>query len=114
MLSLFPELLFLAPFSALFIRVAVGIAFGFAFSKHIVTPGTTVRILGVLEGITALLLIAGAYSQAAALIGFFLVLILLFVPSYRVLPRSTLLLLALLCLSLVVTGAGPWGFDLPL
>ena len=114
MLSLFPELLFLAPFSAFLIRIAAGFALGIIASKHVFVPTTVARGIGVIEGVTAVLLVAGAYTQAAAIVGFILLLIALFVPTYRTLPRSTLLLLMLLCLSLIVTGAGPFAFDLPL
>jgi len=114
MLSLFPELLFLAPLAAFVIRIATGLTLVYMASKHITVSTTAVRTLGVVEGIAALLLIAGAYTQAAALAGIVIVLFSLFAPSYRTLPRSTLILLAILALSLIVTGAGPFAVDLPL
>lgn len=114
MLSIFPELLFLAPFAAFMIRVAVGVMLGMSAYRHVSIATPLMRALGILEGVVALLLILGGYTQAAAMVGFVIVAFALFVPAYRTFPRSTLVLLLILCLSLVVTGAGPFAFDLPL
>ena len=114
MLSLFPELLFLAPFAAFIIRVAVGFMLGMSAYRHVFIPAPTMRALGILEGVVALLLIFGGYTQAAAMVGFFIVALALLLPTYRTFPRSTLAMLLVMCLSLVVTGAGPFAFDLPL
>ncbi len=114
MLSLFPELLFLAPLAAFVIRVAAGLTLAFIAYRHVSIPQMSTRIFGIIEGIIALLLIAGAYTQAAALTGSILLVLALLIPSHRTFPRSTLALLLILCLSLVVTGAGPFAFDLPL
>ena len=114
MLSLFPEILFLAPFSALLIRVATAAIFGYAASKHLTEPDMTLRALGTTEGVCALLLFLGLYAQAAALLGIALFFIHAFLPRARVLPTSSGLLLLVLCISLLVTGPGPLAFDLPL
>lgn len=114
MLSLFPELLFLAPLAAFVIRVTVGLMLGFAAYRHVIIPQTNLRIFGIVEGVVAVLLMAGAYTQAAALVSAILIAIALFVPVYRTFPRSTLALLIVMSLSLVITGAGPFAFDLPL
>jgi hypothetical protein len=114
MLSLFPELLFLAPFAAFVIRVVAGFTIGLIAYRHVFTPKTPARVLGIIEGVTAILLVAGGYTQAAALVGAILIAIALIIPSYRALPRSTLALLLIMTLSLVITGAGPFAFDLPL
>lgn len=113
MLSLFPELLFLAPLSAFLIRLAVSIAMGYLAYRHAIMPGAAFKILCIVEGVAAVLLIAGGYTQAAALVGLILVGVNLLTPA-RILPRSTLLLLGLMCLSLLMTGAGAFAFDLPL
>jgi hypothetical protein len=114
MLSLFPELLFLAPLAAFVIRVVSGLMFARIAYRHVFTPTTGMRILGIIEGVVAVLLIAGAYTQPAALIAALIITTTLFLPTYRTLPRSTLVLLFVMTLSLVVTGAGPFAFDLPL
>ncbi|OGG58560.1 hypothetical protein A2765_02435 [Candidatus Kaiserbacteria bacterium RIFCSPHIGHO2_01_FULL_56_24] len=114
MLSLFPELLFLAPFSAFVIRISVSIVLAHAAYKHLPVSSAATRTLGVIEGLCALLLFIGAYTQAAALVGLCIFLIHIFMPSLRPLPRSTIILALILCLSLIVTGAGPFAFDLPL
>lgn len=114
MLSLFPELLFLAPFAAFVIRVVAGITLGLLAYRHVFVPKNDLRVLGIFEGVIAVLLVAGAYTQAAALVGAIALAITLIIPSYRALPRSTLTLLLVMCLSLVITGAGPFAFDLPL
>lgn len=114
MLSLFPELLFLAPLAAFIMRVAAGTFLGFVAYRHVISPHFPMRTLGVIEGVVAVLLVAGGYTQAAALVGVLVFAIPLFAPTYRVLPRSTLALLILMTLSLIITGAGPFAFDLPL
>jgi hypothetical protein len=114
MLSLFPELLFLAPFAAFVIRVVAGFLIGLIAYRHVVQPSNALRVLGIIEGIIAVLLVAGAYTQAAALAGAISLAVHLAFPAYRVLPRSTLALLLIMSLSLVITGAGPFAFDLPL
>lgn len=113
MLSLLPELLFLAPLSAFIIRVVVGISLGIIAYRHILVP-TTLRAVGIIEGVTALLLIVGAYTQGAAIVALIIIGTSFFLPAWRKFPRSTLLLLGILALSLILTGAGPFAFDLPL
>ena len=114
MLSLFPELLFLAPFAAFVTRVVAGFSIGLIAYRHVVRPSNALRSLGIIEGIIAILLVAGAYTQAAALAGAITIAVSLFIVNYRVLPRSTLALLLIMSLTLVITGAGPFAFDLPL
>lgn len=114
MLSLFPELLYLAPFSAFIIRITIGFMFALSAYRHVFIPTPIMRALGVIEGISAVLLFVGGYTQAAALVGFVTIAFTLYVSEYRTFPRSTLALLLIMCLSLLVTGAGPFAFDLPL
>ena len=114
MLPLFPEILFLAPFSALLIRVAASAVFGYAASKHLRDQGMTMRAVGAAEGVCALMLFLGLYAQAGALLGIALFLVHALQPQFRTLPASTGWLLLVLCVSLLLTGAGPLAFDLPL
>jgi len=114
MLSLFPELLFLSPFAAFLIRVSIACLLAYAASKHITDSSNTVRAIAVVQGILAILLLVGAYTQVAALIAFLFALISLFTPRWRVYPKSTLALAAAMSFTLLLTGAGPFAFDLPL
>jgi uncharacterized membrane protein YphA (DoxX/SURF4 family) len=73
------------------------------------------RCMGALSLVGGSLLFLGLYTQAAALVT-------LFVSSLgflRIVPtplqnRTTLILMATISLSLFVTGAGPFAFDLPI
>lgn len=114
MLALFPDILFLAPFSALVIRVSVALILAIAAWRHVSAHETTVRGLAVLEVAAAAVLIAGAWAQAAALAALFILVFWLAVPRLSVFPRSTILLAIVMSLSLLVTGAGAFAFDLPL
>ncbi|MEK7069143.1 MAG: hypothetical protein AAB947_02040 [Patescibacteria group bacterium] len=114
MLSLFPEILFLAPLSATLIRVALGIAFGYVAWKHLNTADTMGKVLGIAEGVVALTLIVGAWTQPIALLGIVIFFIHVAIPRLRTLPTSTALLLLVMCVSLLFTGAGAQAVDLPL
>jgi uncharacterized membrane protein YphA (DoxX/SURF4 family) len=113
MLSIFPELLFLSPLAALLIRVSVAIVFALSASRHIRNAPTRTRILGAIEAVVAILLFFGVYTQVAALVAIALIVAYFFMLE-RPFPKSTLVLLAVMSMSLVVTGAGPYAFDLPL
>jgi hypothetical protein len=114
MLSVFPEMLYLAPLAAFLIRISAGLCLGLIAYRHVFAPMILMRILGIVEGVLAVLLIAGAYTQPAALAAAIVFAITLGAPAYRTLPRSTICLLIVMSLCLVVTGAGPFAFDLPL
>jgi uncharacterized membrane protein YphA (DoxX/SURF4 family) len=132
MLSLFPQILFLAPFSATLLRIVAGLVFLYLayfhwtnhkagseeLSKLIGAASVIMYIYALIELALAVGLIAGAWTQAFALLGFVITLkVLLFRRSLKELrPLSSLsyALLAAICLSLVVTGAGIFAFDLPL
>ncbi len=68
--------------------------------------------------VTAFLLFIGLATQYAAILGAVIALkhafMLKQLVPIRPLPLSTNLLLAVICLSLLVTGAGAFAFDLPL
>lgn len=114
MLSLFPELLFLSPAAAFLIRVAVGLSLAYLSYWHIARRDSYSIGLGVIEAAFTLMLITGFYTQAAALASLVLMLALTFMPSLRELPRSTIVLLTVMCMTLLLTGPGPFAFDLPL
>jgi len=132
MLSLFPQLLFLAPFSATILRVSAGIAFLLIAWIHmskreelsrvdffVIGHGAWIPVFAaLLEFAIAAALLAGIYTQLAALFGA-LVALKSFVWKRRFselfpLSRPTSALLFVICLSLVFTGAGVFAFDLPL
>ena len=114
MLSVFPELLFLAPFSALIIRIALGSVFMYCALRHTGNPDNVLRAVGVAEGVIAALLIAGAWTQPAAIVGMFTIGVWLWFPRFRSVPLSTAFLSLILALTLIITGAGPLAFDWPL
>ena len=113
MLSYFPELLYLAPFAATLIRVAVAVVLGMIALEYIRTENTWARASGVVSGLAALFLLAGALTQPMALIAS-LTIIESLARSEKPLPKSTLWLTLIMSLSLLITGAGPFAFDLPL
>ena len=114
MLSLFPQILFLAPLSAFIIRFALAVLFAGASWRHISEPSITMRVFAIIEIAVAAALVAGAWTQAVALCAGILILAGYFVFAVQVRPRSTALLALVMCLSLLVTGAGAIAFDLPL
>jgi hypothetical protein len=114
MLSLFPQILFLAPFSALLIRLTIAVILVLCAWAHISRPQTSARIIGVLEIAAAGALFVGAWTQAVALVVAISIVIGFFFPQIRVFPRSTMYLVIVLCISVLVTGAGAFALDLPL
>ena len=114
MLSLFPQVLFLAPFSALVIRIALALVFAYAAWRHVAQGDTISRVLSFLKILVAAALLVGAWTQAVALVGALFALVGLLSPRTRIFPKSTVALVLVMCLSLVVTGAGALAFDLPL
>ncbi len=132
-LSLFPSLFYLAPLSATILRAGAGIAciyIGYALilNRREITQITLpfighparwmIMVSGVITILDGLALIIGFGTQAAAIIGIIIALKHLLLPrtyeSIRPLARSTYALLILMSLTLILTGAGPFAFDLPL
>ncbi|MBI2048528.1 MAG: hypothetical protein HYT30_01210 [Parcubacteria group bacterium] len=116
MLSMFPELLFLTPLSALIIRAAAAVVFALAAYIHargIRSP--LAYIMALLECACALSLMLGSYAQLGALLGVLLTLAWLILgrPA-RPFPLSTTLLLLVMSFSVMITGPGAFAFDLPL
>jgi hypothetical protein len=133
MLSLFPQILFLAPASPMLLRVAAAICFGYMAwyfwneqNRLIVIDAPIVGHLRpwmvsvgeVVSGLVGVLLLVGMWTQGVAIVGAIIVLkqIVFFRRYQGVFPfsRSTYWLLLCICLMLAVTGAGAFAFDLPL
>ena len=132
MLSLFPQILFLSPLAATFLRVAAALVFfsvayahyrkrqEFAFLDFpFVGRGAWIPIFAAgAELAIALALSAGIYTQLAALFGAigalkFLVLKKRY-PAFVPISKTASALLFVICISVVFTGAGAFAFDLPL
>jgi len=113
-LSVFPEILFLAPFAAFLIRIALAILLGYCAWKHLTNADKTVRTLGFIEGVVATALALGTWTQPAAIAGMFIIGAWFALPRLRAVALGTAFLAFVMCLSLLLTGAGLLAFDLPL
>jgi uncharacterized membrane protein HdeD (DUF308 family) len=113
MLSLFPEVLFLAPFAALFMRVSVAAVFAYSASRRMQGSGLLL-LFGAIDVAITLVLFVGLSTQLAGLVAALCLITWLVAPSWSPLPRSTVALALVMALSLVITGPGPFAFDLPL
>lgn len=121
MLNTFPDLLSFSLIAPFLLRVVAGLFF-VRLGIHTArdsrqTSGVRVATLGFLEIAIGALLIVGLFTQISALTGFCLSIILAKVErkdSPRPTGRAAFVLLAMICLSLVLTGAGAFAFDLPL
>ncbi len=115
MLSLFPEILFLAPFAVVLTRIALATTLAISAWKHLSNEsGDRAQILAVLEIIAALAIAAGVWTQAAGIAASFILIATLAFPRLRYHALGTTLLALVMALSLIVTGAGILSFDLPL
>ena len=133
MLSIFPQILFLAPFSATILRLGAGFAFMYIGYSLLVQREeiTTMRLplighpliwmvwtSGIITALNGFALILGLGTQLAAVLGMIIAIkhisLSSMYESFRPLARSSYLLLILICFTLLVTGAGPMGIDLPL
>lgn len=114
MLAIFPEILFLAPLSALLIRSALAACLAYAAWRHAPQPNTAIRVLAGLEIATAGAIAAGAWTQLAAIAAFLLFAAAVLIPRLRTAQLSTVLLSLVLALSILVTGPGALAIDLPL
>jgi putative oxidoreductase len=134
LLTLFPDLLTYGLIAPFILRVSLGLVlvyfsylkFGkermekITFFESIgMRPGAFyVNVIGSIELIGGILLVVGAYTQAAALIGAFIMLVATFIKWRH--PQSLrndiefYILLFVVALSLVFLGAGFWAIDLPL
>lgn len=133
MLSLFPDLLFLAPLATTLIRVAAGIAYLYVgyrvFATARAQTASQLPLIGrppywlVIAGACAYaligaLLFVGMWTQGVAIlaaIGALKIAILRkWYPGLMPLPSSSALLLFAISLSLIFSGAGAFAIDWPL
>lgn len=131
LLTLFPELLFLAPAGTTLLRIAAAICFAYMVrylwmkNKEITSAEVPVVghlqpwMLAISEGVisvVAIFLFFGVWTQVTALVGALVVIKHLFwFRTFRnILPfeRSTYWLLLCICLMLFVTGAGAFSLSL--
>lgn len=132
MLNPFPDLLIFGFFAPTILRIAVAALFAYlaysAWSRREKIAHTSLPLLGkqawvgpfstLVYGVLAVMLFVGYYTQIAALIGA-LASIKGIVFDHRYpevfpLSRSTFVLLAVICLTLMLSGAGAFAYDLPL
>lgn len=131
--NIFPELFSFSLIAPLILRVALGLIFinlgflklskeksGWIDSLHLLglrPAGFFTVLLGLIEIFGGLLLLAGAYTQAAALILSILSIseMLVEYEEESILKRDFVfyLLLSAICLSLLLTGAGLYAIDIP-
>jgi len=132
MLNPFPDLLALGFFAPTIVRVVAGAFFLYvAYMQYqrrdeisklnfpIIGQGAQFAWLAVaFHAVVGAMLFFGYYTQIAALLGAIGLLKGLWLnrrfPSMVILPRSTILILIAICLSLLLSGAGAFAFDLPL
>ncbi len=133
MLSLFPQLLFLAPVGLSLLRIAASLAilysaWRFFATRHEISrtrlpliahmPASLTLVGSFVYFVIGALLFVGLYTQLAALLGALIALkSAIFAPRYQgIIPlcRSASLLLLAIMLCLFVSGAGAFAFDLPL
>jgi uncharacterized membrane protein YphA (DoxX/SURF4 family) len=132
MLSLFPQILFLAPLGLTLLRVAAGLtllwlAYFHGARRHelaairfpVVGSGAWIVWMAIIfETVIGIALIVGIYTQLAALLGAVAAIKFLIwrkrYPQFFTLTRDTSALLLVICLCLLVSGAGAFAFDLPL
>ncbi len=133
MLNPFPELLYISQFFApLLIRLAVGLLFVYTGymqwkNRHVIAHmrfpiigrGVWIAWWFVLfHVVIGGMLVVGLYTQIAALLGIAgSVKGLIYnwrYPNFVILPNSTVILAIVMLLSLLLTGAGAFAFDLPL
>lgn len=111
LLNVFPELLFLSFFAPLLLRVVAGIVFiSYTIRKRTCWSERFRDIVFLLGGI---LLVAGAWTQVAALVLVTFLIVGFFLKEKQVSLASRALLIAI-CLSLILTGAGVLAIDYPL
>lgn len=114
MLSLFPQLLFLSPFAAFLIRLALTAIFAYSAYARIPHGAALIRVFGVIDALIAIMFLIGFSTQLAALAGLICTIAWLVKSDWNPYPKSTAALALVMCLCLLVLGAGPFAFDLPL
>ncbi|MBL7045120.1 MAG: DoxX family protein [Parcubacteria group bacterium] len=137
MLNIFPDLLFLQILAPFLLRVTLGVMFlwiGYSYlfkdrvaiirqlsSKWPKLAKVSIIFGGILEAITGVFLIIGLFTQAAAIVGALIAIDALFGKFFykeldKALKYSKMfyILILIISLSLIISGAGAFAFDLPL
>ncbi len=133
MLNPFPELLFLSLFAPFFLRVGLGLTLFFTSFNQLVEHRAEAQnrfvsiwpkygvhflwIVGVSEVIIGLALVAGLWVQYFALISAFVSFIAIFSHKFHRATKRHMtfyVLVFVISLSLLVTGAGKFALDAPL
>jgi uncharacterized membrane protein YphA (DoxX/SURF4 family) len=133
MLNPFPDLLIYGIFAPLLIRVALGAALLYLCVEHIrarkeIAQALSRRagkisrlaapLLCLIEVAAGALLVVGAWTQVAALVTFVLTITFLVLrkshAELRPLSSSAYMFMLAMSLSLLLSGAGAYAFDLPL
>ena len=133
MLSLFPQILFLSPLALTLLRVALAVYLAYIawhlLNKHEEIERIQFPIIGnvrawmvwvsaTLTAAIAAIIFIGAWTQVAGILAAIVILKhLVYFRRYQSVfpfPRSTYILLLCIALTLIVSGAGAFAFDLPL
>ncbi len=132
MFNTFPALLTYSFFAPTLLRITAAVVFAYLAYYHyqhkdavartrfpIVGEGMWIAWLALaVEAAVAIGLFLGYHTQIFAILGALIAIKAAFwggkYPTFFVLSRSTALLLLIICISLLVTGAGALAFDLPL
>ena len=114
MLTMWPELLFLSPFAAIFTRVALSTVFALVAYRRFRSRSRTLQLFACLDLVIATALFFGAYMQLMTLFAILCLGAWLVRPQWRPLPQSTNALALIMALNLLITGPGPFAIDLPL
>jgi uncharacterized membrane protein YphA (DoxX/SURF4 family) len=121
-LSLFPVLLSYQQLSPFIIRIVLGVTLAY-FGYHKIlgsgkSSGSNSKVYGIVELVVALFLVIGLWTQLAALINAVILLIKL---GWKIKERKFLtdgvnyyILLLVMAISLIFTGAGFLAIDYPL
>lgn len=119
MLSVFPSLLSWGELSPFLIRLTLGLVFIFWGYQALKRSGfKREKTIGIIEGLVGILLIIGLWTQIATLLA---ALYLAFLLGDKLSKKALLtsginyyLILFVLAISLLFTGAGFFAFDYPL
>lgn len=114
MLALLPQILFLGAFAATLIRITLSVMFAYNAWTNVSKSDTAVRGFAVLEAAVAAAMLVGAWTQAFAIVAAIMLTLSLALSQFRVWPRSTVVLMLVMAITLIVTGPGAFAFDLPL
>lgn len=129
MLNTFPDLLIFSFFAPTILRVAAACAFAYlgylhyrdrqALGARVGSRGEGLLLLiTILYAVIAVGLFLGYYTQIAALAGVAVAGLHLLLrrrfPMHEDIAKSTYYFLIVICLSLLVSGAGAFAYDLPL